>query len=206
MESLAGDITGMNVKGLVLGAAIVAASSAHGSLTCLINLPIADFLAHREYNHNVTVGGTENNIDPKVYWSHGGTLGIFDKGEIGFTNDFEGGWTYDAKIKLFESKGDHKLLVSGGFTNVSTTDNSIDKFVIARYDCGCLRVHAGYYHSDFGSGVLGVDFGLPHGMSGAIEHQTGPGATTWFALNVPVAGPQLQLLIGAGVPWNREDG
>ena len=194
------------IKALGIAAFTLMTTGAQASLTSLINYPIADFLAHREYQENVTAGGTENYLDPKVNWSQGGTLGLFDKGEIGFTNDFESGWGYEAKVKLFESAGDHKFLVSGGFANVSTTDNTVDKFIMARYDAGKVRVHAGYYYSDFGVGVFGVDFGLPHGMSGAIEHATGPGATTWFALNMPVFTEKLQLMLGAGVPWEHGDG
>lgn len=196
----------LNTEGIYFIAFAGAALSAQATPTSLIMKPIADFLAHREYQHNVSVAGGEHHIAPVPSWTYGGTLGLFDLGECGYDNNFGGTWINDFKLKLFESAGDHKLLVSGGFMNVSTQARTVDKYVMARYDAGAFRVHGGYYYGTFGQGVFGADFAIVGAWTGAIEHSTGPGATTWFAVNTPLGSDNLQLMLAAGVPWDRSTG
>ena len=77
---------------------------------------------------------------------------------------------------------------------------------MARYDAGAFRVHGDYYYSTFGQGVFRADFTIVGAWTGAIEHSTGPGATTWFAVNTPLGFDNLQLMLAAGVPWDRSTG
>lgn len=197
----------MSNKWVAVAGALGLAGGALATPTSLIMLPIADILGHREVAFNVTASGMQKSVDPKTYWASGITIGLFDRLEIGADTDFEGGSITDFKILLAENAKQGWAL-SAGACNISQKERTIDKFVFGRKDFKGFRLHAGYMYSDTHRAVVGADFELPNGYSGAIEHFGGTNSITWFAVNAPlkVLKQELTLTLAAGVPSVKADG
>src|ERR1051325_11373923 len=87
----------------VLAAAAGGATLVAASPTQLFLIPIADILKNRAAFIDLFVTGTERNVSKGYGYSQAGTFGLFDRMELGFTNDFLGNSTWDVKVQIFES-------------------------------------------------------------------------------------------------------
>lgn len=190
----------------LLGIGILSSTAAFAGPTGLVSMPIADILGHREYLHTWTMFGTEKNIDSRWYHSHAGLVGLFDRAEVGFDNDFMGNTTLNAKVLLFEEPKDAKYALSAG--TVGWKDGNGTNYVVGRYDFDQFRVHAGWLNDGENRLMVGIDGALgKSGMSWSLEHTTGTGARSWVGLSVPFEQIKgFSVLLGVGVPNKKEEG
>lgn len=159
------------------------AACAVATPTSLILMPIADALGHREGALIYGVAGNERNVDRKVYHSLGVTLGLMDRVELGYFDDFEGFGSLDVKFQFLQAdKG--RLAVAAGVMNWRRGE--ADRYVALRQELKGWRLHAGWVKSDRDRGFVGADFPMPWGWSGAVEYVGGPNALTSAMVNVPM--------------------
>ncbi len=169
----------------------------------LHTMPIADILRHREVVLGTTLAGTERNIDSRIYHSNSGTVGLWDRLEIGWAHDYEKTTSFSVKALLFENE---RGAVSAGV--MSWRGDAIDPYVAARLDRGWFRLHLGWIRQEGVSrGMIGFDADLGSGWTLMADHLSGPGSFTWvgFATELPgLAGGSITL--GLGIPSRRPDG
>ena len=189
---------------LVIGSTLLS-SQAHAFSTSLINFPIADILKHREGLYYVGFGGYARNINKGFSWYQSATFGLFDKAEIGFSNDFLGSTLLDGKVQIYDSPK-QGVSLSFGVNQYDTVTGKSDTFLAYRKDMGNFRFHAQAYKSEKIVGVFGVDFGWANGWSGAIEHVTGFDSEVWLAMNSPVFADRFSVMFATRVPWNGGPG
>lgn len=166
-------------------------------------MPIADILGHREVVWTYTANGNEKNISGGMYGhSHNGIVGLFDRIELAYTNDFTGSTTYGAKVLLFENM---KMALSAGVVNYDC--HRADPYVVGRMDFDKLRVHAGIIRDDRHRIMLGADFDFGKGVSGMVDWVSGPSnyVSLGFNWNVPNV-PGLAIMPMIGLPSKRGDG
>jgi len=116
----------------------MAASHAHASVTALINIPIADILSHRQVSYNYAAGGTERDIDKGISHAQGVQIGLFDRVELGWDNDFLGEHTFNAKVLLVNTKDS---ALSAGIWGWKGKSNEL--YVVGRHDFADFRLHGG---------------------------------------------------------------
>ncbi len=173
--------------------------------TSLINFPIADMLKHREGLHIFGGGGYARNVNKGFSWYQTSTFGLFDKAEVGFSNDFLGSTLLDAKVQIYDAPK-QGVSVSFGINRYDTVTRTSDTYVAFRKDMGNFRFHAQAYKADKIVGVFGVDFGCANGWSGAIEHVTGHDSEIWLAMNSPVFADRFSIMLATRAPWDGGPG
>lgn len=170
-------------------------------------MPIADILKHREAFAFAGLSGTERNVSKGYSYFNAATVGLFDRAEIGFDNDFLGNTTYNIKVQLFDSLPKLEgTSLSVGLVNC--TGAYREPYVVARRDFKDFRLHAGYWNTmGCGRMMIGADFSVFGNGTGTIEFLSGPSSITWGSLYVPIdAIPGLGVVLGVGVPSNRSEG
>jgi hypothetical protein len=151
-----------------------------------------------------SLNGTEGNIDKKVAHSIGLALGLFDRMELGLTNDFEA-TTWDAKILIYESPTDGKIAVSAGFTNLDK--GKADKYVVARHDFQAFRLHGGFYQNDRNRLMVGIDAPIGQDLTLMADFVSGPGSTAWVAFSGGFGSIEgLVWTVAGGAPMRRSEG
>jgi hypothetical protein len=190
----------------VLAFGAVLASCVLAGPTGLNYIPIADILRHREVL--LTYGATGSGSPSRAQYGHanGALVGLFDRVEVGYDNDFAGGNTYNAKLLLWE--GGEKSVpgaISVGYCNAN--GNYGEPYVVGRYDLKNLRLHAGYWRTEGANrGIFGVDFTAFRDATAMVEHITGTGGSTWVGVcvNIPKA-PGLSVMFSAKFPTSRQE-
>lgn len=192
----------------LVGVAIFGSSAAlvNASGTSLYLMPIADILGHREGFAYFGFSGNERNVDKGVYWFHAATVGLFDRIEVGYDNDFLGSTTYNVKLQIFDSpRGLPGTALSVGVANAN--GGYREPYVVGRYDFKGFRLHSGYWNT-MGCGrlMVGTDFPVAKG-TGALEYLSGPHGQTWASLYYPIDPiPGLGIVVAVGFPADRADG
>ena len=184
-----------------LAVAGVAVATANPTFLC--SIPIADILAHREATYLYAFTGGERNITGGAYTHYqNGIVGLFERVELGYANDFNGWTVTGCKVLLSESETG---AVSVGLMNYD--GHHADPFAVGRLDFKGWRAHGGVIRDDRHRIVLGADFELPHGWSGMADWTSGPTGDGWVGVNIPVRGiPGLNVMPMVGFPNTKGDG
>lgn len=195
-------------KTLLIGACLAATAFASAGPTGLWVMPIADILGHREGFAQLGFGGTEQNVSKGFYYYNGVEVGVLDRVEIGYDNDFLGYTSYNIKVQLFDSpRGLEGTALSVGVMNCC--GGYREPFVVGRHDFKDFRLHAGYWNTmGCGRMVIGADFPVFGNGSASIEYMSGPSNATWGSLYEPADFilPGLGFVVAFGVPSNRSEG
>ena len=196
----------MKFRALAVAACSLIASAAFAGPTSLIAMPIADVLAHREFNFEIAGSGNERNIDKAYHWGQAVTVGLYDVMEFGYDNDFLGNTTLNAKWQFYQSPGAGKFALAVGMQNIGLLDEQPDKYVVGRYDMKACRVHAGCLYNDRYRTMLGVDAPLPKGLTFAADYISGPGSYVWTQIAIPLPIQGFQLGLSGGFPFEKANG
>jgi len=176
--------------------------------TSLNFIPIADIVRHREAFGMYSIAGT--NLDKSYVHGNSLTVGLFDRIEFGYDNDFLGSTSYNAKILLVEGwKQAPQLMVSAGVMNGSFDSDYREPYLVGSWSLDKATLHAGYWRTGgVNRAIFGADFetGLP-GLIGLAEHLTGPNGYTYLGLNYEFSAiPGLSLTVSFGLPSEKADG
>lgn len=171
-------------------------------------MPIADIVRHREAFGMYSITGT--NLDKTYVHGNSLTVGLFDRIEIGYDNDFLGTTTYNAKLLLIDKpKQAPNLQFSVGFTSASFDRDYREPYAVASYSVGEGTLHAGYWRTGgVNRGMFGADFpcGI-QGLSAMVEHISGPNSSTWLGLSYEIPWVEgLSLSVSFGIPSEKSDG
>lgn len=128
----------MKLRAWMTGCVMGAVVGVQAGPTMLNFIPVADILRHREAMIAYSIYGSEKNIDPTVTHAHAITIGLFDRLEIGYDNDFKGSTTFNAKLLLLEEPEDGKWALSAGIMNWDLYGYS-EPYAVARYDLPFLQ-------------------------------------------------------------------
>lgn len=175
--------------------------------TSLNLIPIADIVRHREGFAMYAITGT--NQDKTYIHANSLTVGLFDRIEFGYDNDFLGNTTYNAKLLLIDKpKQAPNLQFSVGFTSATFDHDYREPYAVASYSFPEVRVHAGYWRTGGVSrGFFGADFACGcKDLSAMVETLTGPNGYSYVGLsyNIPWV-PGLSLSLSVGIPYEKSD-
>lgn len=161
-----------------VGMAVLGGVSAASAVpTSLISMPIADILKHREVALGYTISGYDRSFQKNYDHLMSGTVGLFDRVEIGGGHDLRGNGNWSAKVLLFEND---KGGLSAGWMNID--GGASDPYVVGRLDFGALRVHGGWGRFDkVNTGMVGLDYGFSDRIVFQADHFGGRDGYTWFA-------------------------
>lgn len=194
------------VKRLFFVGAIVSITiPVQAGFTGLNFVPIADLLRHREGLAQYLVAGTDPKIDKKYGHANALTIGLFDRVEIGYDNDFLGETVYNAKALLIEnSKGLKNFSLSAGISNWKGRQS--DPYVVGSYAFEKFNLHGGWWRQgNVSTGFAGFDFELFPGCAAMAEHVTSRIGATWIGFSWEI--PKVDgLAFGAGYGFANERG
>jgi hypothetical protein len=183
------------------------AACAQATPTGLFWMPIADILKHREAFAFAGLMGTERNVSKGYSYFNAATVGVLNRAEIGYDNDFLGNTTYNIKVQLFDSpKKLEGTALSVGIVNC--TGAYREPYVVGRHDFKDFRLHAGYWNTmGCGRFMVGADCKVFGTGTGSLEFLSGPGSTTWGSIYMPIAAvPGLGILGAVGYSSDRSQG
>lgn len=127
-----------------VGAVVSLTIPVQAGFTGLNFVPIADLLRHREGLAQYLVAGTDPKIDKKYGHANALTIGLFDRVEVGYDNDFLGETVYNAKALLIEnSKGLKNFSLSAGISNWKGRQS--DPYVVGSYAFEKFNLHGGWW-------------------------------------------------------------
>ncbi len=189
--------------GCITGGLLVA-THAWAYPTVLHFMPIAQILKHREIYLAHNAAGTERQIDKRILHSNTGAIGLFDRIEIGWVNDYGHETTFDAKVQIFD--GVSNFALSAG--SMGWRGRDIDPYLVGRYDAGAYRLHAGWIReSNEHKLMLGLDADMPHGFTFLADFFSGSSSFTYLGFSYEVPAVEgLLLTVGFGIPARRSDG
>lgn len=195
------------MKTALTGALLGLCGSALAGPSGLNSIPTADVLKHREFVLGYCVSGTERNVSKGYAHANYATLGLFDRLEAGYDNDFAGATSLHAKVLLLED--DRRLPgvgLAAGVCNV--VGRNSESYVAARFDAQAARAHLGWWRTGGVSrAFVGVDFAVLGDGTAMLEHISGGNGYSWAGVSVPIKGlPGLSLCVGVGYPNTRADG
>ena len=121
-------------------AAFCLVGQAHAFSTNLINFPIADILKHREGLYTVQANGFARNVNKGFTWGQTATIGLYDIGEIGASQDFMGHLVYDAKVQLLDDQK-RSGTISFGIAAYDANAKTNDAYVSFRKDFALSLIH-----------------------------------------------------------------
>ena len=179
---------------------------ASASITALNVMPISDTLAHREAG--ITYVGAASQHDNRYGHTNGLQIGLFDRAEVGFDNDFFGKTVWNAKLNLFENpKFAPGTSLSIGAMNCHQ-DNKTDWFAVGRKDFANFRLHGGFMLNDgVKRGMFGIDFAFGEECTLMIEHIAGANEYSWGGVSyAPKALPGITIGAAIGLPNRKSDG
>lgn len=202
-------VMGLNVNCLRVGflGGILLAAQAWSYPTVLHFMPIAEILKHREIYLAHNAAGTERQIDKRILHSNTGVVGLFDRIEIGWVNDYGHETTLDAKVQIFDgAPGLANFALSAGF--IGWRGREIDPYLVGRYDAGAYRLHAGWIRESHEHKLmLGLDADMPSGFTFLADFFSGSSSFTYLGFSYEVPSVEgLLLTAGFGIPARRSDG
>lgn len=186
----------MHKRAVVLSSLLFATTVAQAGPTGLFLMPIADILKHREIGITAGSLGYERRVSKGYDHYNSVTVGLFDKIEVGYDNDFRHTTSGNVKLQLHEGKG---TALSVGVQYWSGKE--AEAYAVGRYDGKGYRLHGGVLHS-LGANrlMLGTDFPIGRDCTGSLEFVGGPGSQGWASIYyaIPQApGLGVQLAVGA---------
>lgn len=174
-------------------------SLAAATETTLIAMPIADVLGHREGVWTLTANGHFERVKVLYSDTHGIELGLGDRIEFGYDNDFLGATVLNAKLQVGSGKNWAMAVGVNGFTPGGT---SVGHYVVGRLDFASFRLHAGVMRDNEVRAEFGIDGALPHGWAWMLEYISGNERRPWAAVNIPI-GANLTLALQGGIPCRK---
>lgn len=171
----------MRIRLFIAGGLLFGASSAFAGPTGLNFMPIADMLGHREFSIEWYATGEKG----KKRWPsyNAGNVGIGDRLELGWDDDFLGETCLHAKVKLGEWC-DGKYVVSGGYMSVKKPYS--ESYLVGRADMGWGNLHAGWLENGTSRGMFGVDVPVFGDYSLMAEHVSGREGSSWVGVSGPI--------------------
>lgn len=191
----------------VLGAlAALAAVSFAGPTGCVV-IPIADILRHREGFAYVGAGGTERKISKDIAYVNSFNVGLFDRIELGYDNDFEGNTVFHGKVLAWEDE-EKDAAVSFGWMNAEEDLEHAQPYLVVRKGFkNAPRIHVGAVRDDRWRMIYGLDYELNEDWVLAADYVSGPNSYTWLGATYAIASvPGLSLSATFGLPSVRDDG
>ncbi len=166
-------------KQVALLIALTISAGAMAQVTGLVSIPVADTKGVREVELGYLLTGNERNID-KGYTHFGyAILGIHERVEVAASTDFIGNSVWGFKCKLLDGcKGEYA--VSAGLQNIRAGQS--DPFVVGRYNCCGMRLHAGWSRTDTSRFICGADYPIMQGLTLGVDHWSGKEGSTWGGL------------------------
>ncbi|MGV3618646.1 MAG: hypothetical protein ACO1SV_25260 [Fimbriimonas sp.] len=190
------------MKTLLTLALLAATSAAMASETFLISIPVADILGDREAYAMAYAYGNERNVSRGAYaFGQGLELGLGDRIEFGYDNDFLGSTLLNAKLQIASGE---TWALSAGFNGAVPGGRTSNQYLVGRLDFSDFRLHAGILKNDRNRLMLGIDGDLGGGWSYMADFVSGPGSATWVGVNAPLG--NLCLTVAGGLPGRRSDG
>ncbi len=177
--------------GLALGAGVARAD--------LNQIPTADIYGHRQGLLELLAEGTERRVDKRYYFSHRVRVGLLDRVEVGYSNDFLGESALNVKVRVKTWK---HVTVSVGSEGMRRGLRA-DVYAVGLYELPTVRFHAGVLQNDRFQAMLGVDFDLGSGIVGMVDYVTGPGGAFWAGIEIPLPLEGLSLYLAGGLPNAR---
>ncbi|MCH7903534.1 MAG: hypothetical protein IH944_03095 [Armatimonadetes bacterium] len=195
----------MKTRVILVALALSLPTAAFAGWTALVLMPIADILGHREAYYGYSVSGTEPNVSKGIGHSHGMELGVFDRLELGYDNDFDGSTVFNTKLLLFEEPEEAKYAISIGVADWSDAAGSA--VLLGRHDFDGFRLHVAVMAEGSNRLAVGIDAPFLDIGTWTVEYASGPGAYAWGGLFLPIDSvPGLELDLFLGVPSNKSDG
>ncbi|MBL8087017.1 MAG: hypothetical protein JNM85_02970 [Chthonomonas sp.] len=194
--------------GLLAVCASLCASS-FAAPTALNSIPSTDVLGHREASLVYTLAGTERKISKRYSHANSLQLGLFDRLEFGFDNDFDGFTPLNLKVGL-AMPGDVKrlpgLALCAGYANHDGL--AAEPYVVFSHPVACGRLTCGYAHSGGRHrALLGWDQEIMRDTVLMLDHTSSVNGFTWVGLSYNIAAvPGLSVWVGAARPNTSGDG
>jgi hypothetical protein len=162
---------------LLIAAALAATSAiALAGPTGLNMVPTSDTLGHRQAAYTYFANGTEHSVTKRYTHVHGIQVGMGDRFEFGFDNDFAKAWDWNAKVKLWESADASQ---AASFGVMRATSPGTDSYLALRQDFDAGRLHFGV--SSFNAGTLMAGWDMPLGP-GVLMADTSTGAAGFWSV------------------------
>lgn len=178
------------------------------SPTSLSIIPIAEVLRHREAFAALYASGSGGPGRSQIQHTNALTVGLFDRVELGFDNDYRRTSTWNAKALLVETPSGQ--MVSAGWMNASGKAGDPYLVVQAPLTLGSrsARLHAGVGRfSGVGQGFLGLDMEVSDDLVAALEHISGSSGYTWLGVWKAIPKVEgLELGLSYGHPNRRSNG
>lgn len=192
----------MRVRGFAICIVCGLATYGWANESALNIMPIADVMGHREAVLGYGVASTES--DKRWFSAYYVQLGLYDKVELGWDNDFLGSTVWNGKVKLWDKSG---TALSAGIANVSDRTRP-DYYVTGRYDWSNVRFHTAWRQwGGVDRGMFGFDCEVAPGLVGLFDHIGGNGEYTWFGLSYELSAvPGLAITGSYGRPNRKADG
>ena len=184
--------------------ALALSSFALAGPTGLGMMPIADILKHMENQTTSGATGFDRRISKGFAYQNGFLLGVRNRAEIGYDNDFLGNTVYNAKLQLFDESVVHDTALSVGTQNFANGNG--DFYVVGRRDTKACRFHAGLLHSDEYHPMIGAD--TPWGQSTLqLEFMAGRNARATASVVTAIQQVKgLQVMLGISAPTDQRNG
>jgi hypothetical protein len=197
---------GVRVKRLLAGTIVGALGCmASAGPTALAMMPIADILKHRETQ--LELGAFASDVDRRYSFYQAGTVGLFDRIELGYDIDFLGDTRFHVKLQLFETPPDTPgSAVSVGVMGVRGRES--EPYAVGRYDLSNFRLHAGVWRTMGATRLaVGADFEVFGEGVASLEFLSGPSSQTWASLYYPIQQvPGLGAFVAVGFSSDRSEG
>jgi hypothetical protein len=179
------------------------AGAAHAWPTSLITIPIADILGHREIYTYSGLTGTERHISRTLESTNSMAVGLFDRIEIGYDDDFNGVTSGHVKVLLFD---DGRSGLSAGYVGIIEREKS--PFVVGRINLSeKARFHAGWYHDGISRAMFGFDLALNDDWTLMADSISGRDSMTCVGFNGPLFGASgIDVTVSGGIPHTRANG
>jgi hypothetical protein len=203
-------VWGINRRSASLLAAFSLVSSfsavAHAGGTALKIMPVAYILKNREGILQWVASASKQNR--RYVHSYAVEVGVADRVELGYDNDFGGNYIGNIKLNLMDGTksccGVKGLVVSCGLNNVQKGKS--DPFLVVGYGLKNARVHATWMRSGSKNQAgFGVDTPILGDGALMLEHITGDSPYTWVGLTKPVPGIA-GLNVGASFGFGSKSG
>jgi hypothetical protein len=166
--------------------------SAYGQVSALINYPVADGLAHREFQFNHNFTSADTGLNASYLHSTNILLGLFDRLEISGSTDWLGESNFGFKFTAFRSK-DEKTVVATGLQNMKGVGG--DPFCCVRQNTGNYNLHAGWLNSGESQVTFGADTMLNSRLGCSCEYGGGTTGSSSLCLYYTLStGLQLQTM------------
>jgi hypothetical protein len=183
-----------------------AGSYAFAGPTGLNLLPISDVLGHLEIYMEYNLTLNERNKDQTAYHCMALEVGLWDRVELGIDLglDPKTSETWNAKVRLFQSKDD-AFALSAGLWNCA--EDYVEPYLTGSYRLGDSRLHLGVTHDQTTRLMAGSETCITKHLCAYTDYISGPNEQLWFGAGY--CHPKIQgLLLGVSlkIPLSKDQG